>query len=114
MAEDEIGFRSRGQVTATPALRGAADPGIATTLPRMLRYPLVTLIWLAAQLPDSERTDEIIDKVKDNPTLAAILAGVGVLTAVLFVWGLAKQAFKAAFIGAALSAGAWYWYFNVR
>jgi hypothetical protein len=40
--------------------------------------------------------------------------GIGVLAVVVFVWGIAKQAFKAAFLAAVLGAGAWFWYFNVR
>jgi len=82
----------------------------------MLQYPLSTIAWLAAQLPGdvSERAGEIADQVKENPTLAAILLGIGVLAVVVFVWGIAKQAFKAAFLAAVLGAGAWFWYFNVR
>lgn len=58
--------------------------------------------------------DSTLETVKANPTLMAILIGVGVLTAVIFVWGLFKHAVKAAVIGGLLSAGAWYWYFNIR
>ena len=68
------------------------------------------------RVPDGlrERAAQIADQVQANPALAAILVGIGILTAVLFVWGIAKQAFKAALIGGILSVGAWYWYFNIR
>jgi hypothetical protein len=57
---------------------------------------------------------QIVDQVKANPQLLAILIGVGVLTAMLFVWGIMKHAIKAAIIGGILSVGAWFWYFNIR
>ncbi len=67
-------------------------------------------------VPDDivEQGREALETVKANPTLMAILIGVGVLTAVIFVWGLFKHAVKAAVIGGLLSVGAWYWYFNIR
>lgn len=82
----------------------------------MLRHPLAAAAWLAAQVPGdvSDRAGEIVDQVKENPTLAAILLGIGVLAIVVFVWGIVKQAFKAAFLAAVLGAGAWFWYFDVR
>jgi len=61
-----------------------------------------------------DKVGDVVEQVQSNPELAAILIGVGVLTAAIFVWGIFRQAFKAAFIGLALSAGTWYWYFNVR
>jgi hypothetical protein len=61
-----------------------------------------------------ERAEEIVDTVKANPTLAAILIGVGLLTLAVFVWGMMKQVFKAAIFGGLLSAAAWFWYFNIR
>jgi hypothetical protein len=61
-----------------------------------------------------DRVEEIAETVEANPTLAAILIGVGVITALIFLWGVFKQAFKAAIVGAILSAGAWYWYFNIQ
>jgi hypothetical protein len=71
--------------------------------------------FLFAQIPTiPENAGEIVDKVKANPQLLAILIGVGVLTAVLFVWGIMKHAIKAAIIGGILSVAAWYWYFNIR
>ncbi|WKZ82504.1 MAG: hypothetical protein QY307_10540 [Acidimicrobiia bacterium] len=74
------------------------------------------MLHLLAQIPVTipENAEEIIDQVKENPVLAAILLGVGLLTAFVFVWGITKQAFKAAIFGGLLSAAAWYWYFNVR
>jgi uncharacterized membrane protein len=82
----------------------------------MLQFPLATIAWLAAQVPEdfSKRAGEIVDQVKENPTLAAILLGIGILAIVVFIWGITKQAFKAAFLAAVLGAGAWFWYFNVR
>jgi len=61
-----------------------------------------------------DRADEIIDSVKADPTLLAVLVAVGVATLALFVWGLTKQVFKAALFAGLASAGVWYWYFNVR
>jgi len=61
-----------------------------------------------------ERADEIVDTVKANPALLAVLAVVGVVTAVVFLFGVVRQAFKAAMFGGLLSAGAWYWYFTIR
>lgn len=61
-----------------------------------------------------DKVDEVSETVRSNPELAAILLVIGVLTAVIFFWGVFKQAIKAAVIGGLLSAGAWYWYFNVK
>jgi hypothetical protein len=71
---------------------------------------------LLDRVPDGvrEQAGQIVDEVKANPTLAAILIGVGVLTALLFVWGIFKQFFRAAIFAGLASAGAWYWYFNIR
>lgn len=67
-------------------------------------------------LPDDvvERADEIVNTVKANPVLLALLAVIGVVTAVVFLFGVVRQAFKAALLGGLLSAGAWYWYFSIR
>ncbi|HLA68024.1 MAG TPA: hypothetical protein VJP05_11110 [Acidimicrobiia bacterium] len=69
-----------------------------------------------AQIPTDfpERAGQIVDQVKANPVLLAMLIGVGVITAAIFLWGITKQAFKAAIFGGLLSVGAWYWYFKVR
>lgn len=74
------------------------------------------MLRLLAQIPGDlpERAGEIADQVKANPVLLAMLIGVGIITAFVFLWGIARQAFKAAIFGGLLSAGAWYWYFNVR
>ncbi|HEX9977178.1 MAG TPA: hypothetical protein VGB41_00990 [Acidimicrobiia bacterium] len=74
------------------------------------------MITMFAQIPGdlSERAGQIVDQVKANPVLLAMLIGVGVITAVVFLWGIVKQAFKAAIFGGLLSVGAWYWYFNIR
>ena len=74
------------------------------------------MVSLLAQIPDDlpERAAQIVDEVKANPVLLAMLIGIGVITAAIFLFGIAKQAFKAAIVGGLLSAGAWYWYFNIR
>lgn len=61
-----------------------------------------------------ERADEIVDTVKANPALLAALVVIGVITAAVFLFGVVRQAFKAALFGGLLSAGAWYWYFSIR
>ena len=80
--------------------------------------PVVNLIAMRGflQVTDTlvERGEELIEAAKADPVLAGVLIGVGVLTALIFVVGLGKQAFKAALVGAILSAGTWYWYFNIR
>jgi hypothetical protein len=67
---------------------------------------------LIDQLPGS--VQEGIDTVKANPVLMWTLVGVGAFTALVFVLGIMKHAFKAAFLGAVLSVAAWVWYFNIR
>ena len=70
-------------------------------------------LW--AQIPTiPENAGEIVDTVKANPVLLAMLIGVGVITAFVFLWGIMKQGIKAAIFGGVLSVGAWYWYFNIR
>ena len=74
------------------------------------------MITMFAQITDDlpELAGQIVDQVKANPVLLAMLIGVGVITAVVFLWGIVKQAFKAAIFAGLLSVGAWYWYFNIR
>lgn len=74
------------------------------------------LLQLAQTIPQDlqERADEIVDTVKANPALMWTLVGVGIFTALVFVIGIMKSAFKAAFLGAVLSVAAWVWYFNIR
>ena len=74
------------------------------------------MLTVLAQIPDDlpERAGEIADQVRANPVLLAMLVGIGVITAFIFFWGIIKQAFKAAIFGGLLSAGAWYWYFNIK
>jgi hypothetical protein len=57
---------------------------------------------------------DVVEQVKANPVLLGILIVIGVLSAFLFFFGIFKSAIKVAILGAALSVGAWYWYFNVR
>ena len=56
---------------------------------------------------------QFVETVKANPVLMWTLVGVGVFTALIFVFGILKHAFKAAFLFAILSVAAWIWYFNV-
>lgn len=102
---------SRGQPTARPAKRTALGER-RSNLRLMLRFLLQTDTLVPDEVRD--RADEIIDRVKADPTLLAILIGVGVLTAVVFIWGMMRQVFKAALFAGLASAGVWYWYFNVR
>ena len=66
------------------------------------------------QVTVPERAEEIVDQVKANPTLLAMLIGVGIVTAFVFAWGVVKQVFKAAAFGGALSVAAWVWYFSAK
>jgi hypothetical protein len=77
---------------------------------------LYLLSRLAQTVPQDiqDRADQIVDQVKANPTLMWTLIGVGAFTALVFVFGIIKHAFKAAFLGAVLSVAAWVWYFNIR
>jgi hypothetical protein len=70
----------------------------------------------AARLPSgmADWAGEIIEQVRANPGLARILLVIGVITAVIFVLGIVKHAFRSAFIGGALCVAAWIWYFNIR
>jgi hypothetical protein len=74
------------------------------------------MLHLLLQVPDEvrDRADEIIDTVKADPALLAILIGVGILTLAVFIWGMVRQVFKAALFAGIASAGVWYWYFNIR
>jgi len=74
------------------------------------------MLWLLLQTGDDvrERADEIFETVKADPTLLAILIGVGIITAAIFVWGLVRQVFKAALFAGLASAGVWFWYFNIQ
>jgi hypothetical protein len=60
------------------------------------------------------RAGEIAEQVRANPELQRILIGVGMVTAAIFVFGIAKHAVKAAAIGGVLCVGVWFWYFNVH
>jgi membrane associated rhomboid family serine protease len=77
-----------------------------------MRYLLYQTGELIDQLP--EEIQQGIETVKADPVLMWILIGVGVLTALIFVVGIIKHAFKAAVFGAVLSVAAWIWYFNIR
>ncbi len=78
----------------------------------LLRFAQVEITIPPITIP--ERAEEIVETVKDNPTLAAILLVVGLLTIGLFLWGMMKQVMKAAIFGGLLSAIVWFWYFNIR
>ena len=74
------------------------------------------IFWIAQTIPQDlqERGEEIVETVKANPGLMWTLVGVGVVTALIFVFGIIKHAVKAAVFGAVLSVAAWIWYFNIR
>jgi uncharacterized membrane protein len=74
------------------------------------------LFQIAQTIPQDiqDRADDIVEQVKANPTLLKVLIGVGIFTALVFVLGIIKHAFKAAFLGAVLCVAAWIWYFNIR
>ena len=57
--------------------------------------------------------DGLLESAAANPALTAILIGVGVLAVLIFVFGIVKSAFKAAFFAGVIGVGAWYWYFNI-
>ncbi|MCB2222665.1 MAG: hypothetical protein KQH83_00710 [Actinobacteria bacterium] len=61
-----------------------------------------------------ETVSQIVEAAKADPTLLAVLIGVGVVTLGIFFWGLVKQVFKAALVAGLLSAGVWFWYFQIR
>jgi uncharacterized membrane protein len=67
---------------------------------------------LIERLP--QNVQEGLETVKANPVLMWTLVGVGAVTALVFIIGLMKSAFKAAILGALLSAAAWIWYFKIR
>jgi len=75
-----------------------------------------TLLFQTGELIDRlpENVQEGLETVKANPVLMWTLIGVGAFTALVFVLGIIKHAFKAAFLGAVLSVAAWVWYFNIR
>jgi hypothetical protein len=77
---------------------------------------MLNLLFQTGELIDRlpENVQEGIETVKANPVLLRILIGVGAFTALVFVLGIIKHAFKAAFLGAVLSVAAWIWYFNIR
>ena len=71
---------------------------------------------LVDRIPEDirDRADEIVSEVQANPALLGVLVVIGILTAVIFFWGVARQVFKAAIFAGLASAGAWYWFFNIR
>jgi len=78
---------------------------------------MLTLMFRIAQtIPQDiqEHVDDIADQVNRNPQLKWTLIGLGAFCALVFVLGIIKHAFKAAFLFAILSVAAWVWYFNIR
>jgi hypothetical protein len=65
---------------------------------------------IADRIPEGVVTwgGEVIDQVKDSPVLLTAVAVVGILTAMLVVFGILKRSFKAAVIGGLLSVAASY------
>jgi hypothetical protein len=74
------------------------------------------IVWVAQTIPPNiqEHVDEARDLVNANPQLKWTLIGIGAFCALIFVFGIIKHAFKAAFLFAILSVAAWIWYFNIR
>ncbi len=58
--------------------------------------------------------DHLLEAVGADPLLAGILVGVGALAVVVFLWGVVKSAWKAAFFAVVVGGAAWFWYFNIR
>jgi hypothetical protein len=67
---------------------------------------------LVQHLP--QNVQEGLETVKADPVLMWTLVAVGAVTALVFIIGLMKSAFKAAVLGGLLSAAAWIWYFKIR
>ncbi len=75
---------------------------------------MLALLYQTAQnVPEEvqQTARDIAQRFRDDPAFMWTLVAIGVITAVLFVWLMVKQAFKAAIAGALLCAGAWYWFF---
>jgi len=61
-----------------------------------------------------EEGGRLLEAAEADPVLLGILIAIGVITALVFVWGIVKHAFKAALFGGMLSVATWVWYFNIR
>lgn len=79
----------------------------------MLRALAETAAGVAERVPAgmAEWAGEIAEQVRTNPGFQRVLVVIGVITAVIFVLGIVKHAFRAAFIGGLLCVAAWAWYF---
>ncbi len=67
------------------------------------------------QLPQTvvDRLPEgLLASTGGDPALLAVLAIVGGLAVLIFVWGVVKSAFKAALFAGVVGAAAWFWFFN--
>ncbi len=103
---------SPSQHRAVSVDRFSSDPGPNLAGMHLLAQAGVLLDQLPGEV--KEKAEQVLEQVRANPTLMWILVGVGALTALVFVIGVIKHAFKAAILAALLSVGAWYWYFNIR
>jgi hypothetical protein len=92
-----------------------ACPGTGPNLP-VVHFLQTVPEEIIDRVPEElrDRADEIVGEVSANPVLLAMLVIAGVLTVIMFVWGVTKQAFKAAAFAALAGAGVWYWYFSIR
>ncbi len=74
------------------------------------------IFWIAQTIPQNfqEDVDQARELVNSNPQLKWTLIGIGAFCALVFVLGIIKHAFKAAFLFAVLGVAAWVWYFNIR
>jgi hypothetical protein len=104
--------RSPGQHRTVPGNRFPSPPG--SNLSGM--YLLAQTGELVDRLPDQvkDKASQLVEQVRANPVLMWVLVAVGAVAALVFVVGVIKHAFKSAILAGVLSAGAWYWYFNIR
>ena len=74
---------------------------------------LALFYQFAQNVPDEvqETARDIAQRFREDPAFMWTLVAIGVITAIVFIWGMFKQTFKAAIVGALLCAGAWYWFF---
>ena len=108
------GIRLR-QIPGCAVSRIAGTGGNLTAMLRLFQVT-DTLLQEGEDLLEQgkETVNQIVEAAKADPVLLAVLIGVGIITLAIFFWGMAKQVFKAAIVAGLLSAGVWYWYFNIH
>ena len=65
------------------------------------------------RLPDSIADRIPAGFLESTPEFVWVLLAIGALAVVVFLWGIVKSAWKAAFFAAILGVAAFLWYFNV-